>query len=648
MIYNFGVLYQSDSALHYAFEAIEFAKTCGIEHPPAVFLTFIGEQYRTMAQFDNALSYLMKAWQSAFESNKTDLFPVISNRIASVLYEMKNHKDALNWVDTSMMYCEQENRDDYDLNNLNIAGAINRDMGNYEKALSSFINALTEVKSSESKSEIANLQNNIASTYDFLSEYDSVIKYATASYENSLPRDLKGLSVVSTELLAKTYAKKGDYEQAYKYLRIYEGIRHDLFYEDRDKQISELNTKYQINEKEKQIEIQDINLAKKDLRIKQDQLTMYFFLVLFVVLIAFVVYMFVARKRLSNANHLLSEQNIKIQNQNKEIENYANKVNQAYSKLQELDEHKQAMTSMLVHDLKNPLNTLVNIETVESNENSLALVKCTSKKMLNLILNLLDINRAEENRIKLQKTTLSVIEILRSALEEVDFLLAQKEILVINQSIFDYKIEADREIMVRVFMNLLTNAIKFSPSQSEIVFDATIESTDILKLSIRDKGPGINNLYHDVIFEKFRQIKRLNSGTAASSGLGLAFCKMAVESHGWKIGVDSEPGHGAEFWITIDKFIYQDSPSEPIKDFNRTRKKGHTPELSDDDRQQLKPYLLELKRLDIYALSEIKTILSAIQNNKVDGLDQWLIELRQSVENFEKDKFDELIKQILK
>lgn len=108
----------------------------------------------------------------------------------------------------------------------------------------------------------------------------------------------------------------------------------------------------------------------------------------------------------------------------------------------------------------------------------------------------------------------------------------------------------DRKVVQRVIDNLLGNAIKFSPEGSEVQLTVR-RVADGMRVAVSDQGPGIPAEYHARIFDKFGQAELGLKFKGLSSGLGLTFCKLAVERHGGRIGIDSEPGHGSTFWFVL-------------------------------------------------------------------------------------------------
>jgi two-component system sensor histidine kinase/response regulator len=111
-------------------------------------------------------------------------------------------------------------------------------------------------------------------------------------------------------------------------------------------------------------------------------------------------------------------------------------------------------------------------------------------------------------------------------------------------------VDCDPDIVRRVFANLLGNAVKFSPPD-EVIAITIADAQKEIKISITDKGYGIAPEYHQKIFDKFGQVEMHKQHQTHSTGLGLTFCRLAVEAHGGKIGVISEPEKGSTFWFTL-------------------------------------------------------------------------------------------------
>lgn len=228
-----------------------------------------------------------------------------------------------------------------------------------------------------------------------------------------------------------------------------------------------------------------------------------------------------------------------------------NHIKQMNRSLIELSQFKEDMTNMIVHDLKSPLNIIVNAEGIDNEVLRLDMVKESGYRMLNLVHNILDVYKYENVAFDLNIGKFRLVDVINNALNEVNFIVKNSSVnLVINKNL-NIDIEADEKLIHRVFSNLLSNAVKFSPKNGTITIDMILDQNKIVKVRVANEGPGIPKDRQKHIFERFGQNEKRDSGNISSTGLGLTFCKMAIEAHKGKIGVISETDTGAEFWFTL-------------------------------------------------------------------------------------------------
>jgi len=139
--------------------------------------------------------------------------------------------------------------------------------------------------------------------------------------------------------------------------------------------------------------------------------------------------------------------------------------------------------------------------------------------------------------------------LIQNALDSLGALTKRVSILYLKQT-EPAMVSCDANLITRVIANLLGNAIKFTPSGNRV--SISIERTaNAVKLRVVDTGRGIPREYYERIFEKFGQLETQKQRDVSSTGLGLTFCKLAVEAHGGEIGVESEVGRGSSFWFAL-------------------------------------------------------------------------------------------------
>ncbi|MBI5186792.1 MAG: HAMP domain-containing histidine kinase [Nitrospinae bacterium] len=216
---------------------------------------------------------------------------------------------------------------------------------------------------------------------------------------------------------------------------------------------------------------------------------------------------------------------------------------------------------MVAHDLKGPITEiLANIDLLKLNPNltpedqevvDTALCGCDS--LFRMVAELLDINKMEEGKFIFSFSDFDLAAMARDKIERMKAVAAQKEIVFELASEPGIPtVRADEELVLRVLANLFSNAVTYSYSGQPIsVGISLLKDKGMVQVSVRDRGEGIPKSRHRKIFEKFGQSFKAGTRKRYSTGLGLTFCKMAVESHGGDIWVESNPGEGSVFYFTL-------------------------------------------------------------------------------------------------
>jgi len=236
------------------------------------------------------------------------------------------------------------------------------------------------------------------------------------------------------------------------------------------------------------------------------------------------------------------------------------RLRKAYQELRKLEELRDSLTDMIVHDLRQPLQSLIGgLETLpilgELNPDQREFLELSTdggQTLLGMINDLLDISKMESGTLQLDRTRVDPQAVVEVAVRQVWNLAQEKEVdLRIDCRPGETPLCADEEKLRRVLVNLLGNAIKFTPRRGCVTVSVRTESAEALQFSVADSGEGIPPEAFERIFEKFGQVENRKEGRKMSTGLGLTFCKMAVEAHGGRIWVESELGHGSVFSFTL-------------------------------------------------------------------------------------------------
>jgi signal transduction histidine kinase len=236
-------------------------------------------------------------------------------------------------------------------------------------------------------------------------------------------------------------------------------------------------------------------------------------------------------------------------------------LEESFRKMRELEKVRDDLMKMIVHDLKSPLTTvLATLEMVtdgdfgpitDSQRRALADAELKAEDLLALIEDLLEVARLEETTISLILTQIAPAALLSEIIHEWRLRFQQEGVTVRKDVGDDVPLfVADQTLLKRVFSNLIQNAVTHSAKAVELQLSARLDGDGIL-FTVADNGPGIPREYQELIFRKFEQVRTPNAPRVRSSGLGLTFCKMAVEAHGGRIWVQSEEGQGSAFHIRL-------------------------------------------------------------------------------------------------
>jgi PAS domain S-box-containing protein len=231
------------------------------------------------------------------------------------------------------------------------------------------------------------------------------------------------------------------------------------------------------------------------------------------------------------------------------------------AQMRALDKVKNDLTHMIVHDLRTPLTslltgllTLQGTEALSEMERELLAISVSGgNTLLGMINDLLDISKMEDGSMTLNKSVAALPDLVQEAFRQVAWLAEEKQLVLRPDISPDVPtLCADADKVRRVLVNLLGNAVKFTPQAGEITVSAHLasEAPEIV-VSVRDTGEGIPKDSFERIFEKFGQVETRKAGKSMSTGLGLTLCKLVVEAHGGRIWVESEPGEGSTFSFSL-------------------------------------------------------------------------------------------------
>lgn len=226
-----------------------------------------------------------------------------------------------------------------------------------------------------------------------------------------------------------------------------------------------------------------------------------------------------------------------------------------------LNETKDRFISIISHDLRTPFSSILGFTDLLENDDELSeeerkqyikYIQEASRSMLSLVNSLLDWTRLQTGRIRFEPQKTNVTEIINDSISALRGSAIQKQIDIISELKNEIYLFIDKSLIIQVFNNLISNAIKFTYNNGTVTISASpAENKRFVKFSIRDTGIGIQPEDLPKLFKVDSKFTTEGTAGEKGSGLGLSLVKEIIEKHGGQIWVDSKPGEGSNFQFTL-------------------------------------------------------------------------------------------------
>jgi len=465
---------------------------------------------------------------------------------------------------------------------------------NTDKAVVSYQEALTLVDGARDKDLFSSTLNGLAlaelrSGNINSSENNALNALMIAGELNSLLR-LKEAS----HTLAEIYKQYEDYEKSEYYLNQVITYTDQIYTDDLQKQADQFA--YVLRNKELEHEKATLIIEHE----KRNQKVLIIS-VSGLLLLSFIAFILFQKKKIAAKNQRLeniSEQNQKLEER---VTSRTAELHEKTRKLEELSKFKESLTQMIAHDLVNQLGIVLqasDFQTIEQNHK----IKKSTLVMYNMVNNMLDIQKFEDATISLDLRSVSLSEVLSNVLDQLQLLIDNKKLDISKTVDLEIKVICDEKMISRVLTNLLSNAIKHSPINSSIHITAELSQKRVI-IGIRDQGNGIAKEDLPFVFDKYWQ-KKIETGDpfGTSSGIGLAFCRLAVEAHNGAITVASEIGKGTTFRFDL---------STQVENISNQPELENEINLEESEKEKLRALANQLRSTPIYQISTIKELLNS-------------------------------------
>jgi len=524
----------SRTASEYFFKALAFSDSLNINIEKGYALNNIASALLFEGQFEQALIYARKSLTLQTQNNDKKGIAYSWMRISDVFNRLQRYDSLLITAQNAYDLLTAMNMKENSLIALKNIGRAYEGKKQYDKALKCYLEIITA--DSISQSTVRNVYPDLTKVYNLLNLPDQSIYYGKKwmSSEKNNDQILRHL--------ADSYALKGDWKEAYRYARMSTSVTDSLAQTEQFRQIKNLQILYETRETEKE----NIGLKMK-LDVKNLYMTGFTVIIFLIVLLLLILGS--KRNQQKKLNKILRHKNEEISTQRDHLE--------------ELNQTKDKLFSIIAHDLRGPIGSTSDfLEVLTTNESeftkkellqNLILLKNSSIATFRLLDNLLKWALEQRGEIGFNPLQHDLCKLIRSNIDLFASNAENKKIQIVNELDCPLIFEFDHEMINTVMRNLINNAIKYTGENGQITIYAS-QVNDIVEVSVKDTGIGMVSETAHLLFSSGINTNR-KEGTKGEkgTGLGLILCNDFVKKHKGTIWAESEPGKGTTFKFSLPR-----------------------------------------------------------------------------------------------
>jgi len=479
----------------------------------------------------------------------------VLNSIGSIYFHKTNYSEALKYYLEAYELSKTHNQTELLAITLNNLGLVHKTMNDYERALDYYHQSLTIKEIAEDKHGIVTSLLNIGNLYRLKKQYN----LAEESYDKALgiANSIKASDLTRLCYQGKYLCREGklDYKNALLFYRRASEIRDSIFDQDRNKKITEMQVKFETEEKEREIQLLNQQNRIKDLQLNRQNILFVLFFLTFSLLIAIV---YLERKRLKLRNTLSEE--LSVRNQTLEMIN--EKLLKSENNLKEINSSKDRLFSIIAHDLKNPFFALKGtLELLSTNfddfneskkRDFIRTINNSVNRIMYLLENLLNWSRSQSGKIEINNEYFKLADIIIPIVNLYQHAANTKEISINFLISPEMDVNSDKQILSSIIRNLFNNAIKYTTKNGTITLEAEERNGNIL-IKVIDSGVGIPEERIEHLFDINVNLSTKGTAREAGSGLGLVLCGELIDKLNGKISVESSVNNGSTFTISIPR-----------------------------------------------------------------------------------------------
>lgn len=559
---NFGRLFFDQGDMVRAYDQFVKARELFIKVNDPSGLAYL---YRSLANLYSSQNDFSKALEMSELAYKVRARMKEPRPIISSLTELGKVHQAMKNTSASILYFKKADSLARQINDKISMAEIKLGLSELYLGIGRFNDAYTEIQ--EAYQMLAQLENKklLTTAYLLLGRYyfevnrfDNAVTYLNLAIKEAASGNNKAPQRDGYFFLAKIAEKQSKPILANEYMNKYLVFNESLQNVELTRQIERLKFQLDIEKKETENELLKVNEAK-NLAMIQRQRTQNIAMgsiTLIIFVFGILTWRNTRKKRL--IYHKISIQKDEIGRQREQIEVHNETLMEQNIALEDLNHEKDTLMNIVAHDLKSPLSRIrgfTEIMFLEGNLNDgqkkyLMMIRDEVKAGSELITDLLDVSNLEDNKEEIVLTRVFLNTFLFETVRTHQPSATAKNIRIKLDIKDDLEPITDPAFLSRILDNLMTNAIKFSESFTQVSLFAWKDGKNI-KISVKDQGPGFTPDDKSVMFQKFKRLSAIPTGGESSNGLGLAIVKILSERIGADLTLHSEPGKGSEFILTI-------------------------------------------------------------------------------------------------
>jgi len=520
----------------------------------------LGNVSHDMGRLFDAEEHYQKAY-TIYKENElsTEEYGALSN-IGSVYYDRELYDTALVYYQEVMDYLDPDSLAssvEYQILSAvyNNSALAYTELGNRQLALDYFRKGFRLAISAGDQFTEGQVYVNLGSLFGEMKIQDSALYYLHRALRIAQQYKYPSLELEVYEELAQLHAKPGSYASAYNWMVRYDTLYKSIFSENQSERIMQLRSRYEQELNEKEIlQLQSESQVQRMLN--------KLFIIFIVVIVALAIIIAVNLRSKKLTNQMLAERNM-------QISNAIQKLSESENELQKLNKSKDRIFSVVAHDLRNPVAAVTgfsellydNFEEfpVDTQKEYLLQILQGTQRIQSLLENLLIWARSQMKAVKYEPETIKVKGLLTECVREMKANLDHKKVDCLVKIEASCVVFADKAMMYTVFRNLIANAIKFSFPGSKIRITSLITDKGC-NVMVSDEGIGIQPEIQEKLFTANEVISTPGTTGESGSGLGLVICKEFLERNQGSISVESEPGNGSTFIVSLPSSL-PDTPT---------------------------------------------------------------------------------------